>query len=83
MGILWDAFVYDFKEISELVHLRPLTKRNLLRILATTYYDHLEMLQPIITQMKTMFQQICKLNLDWDSVLPDNLKQSFFVCNRF
>ena len=36
------------------------------------------MLQPLIIKVKIMFQQICKLNLDWDSVLPDNLKQTFF-----
>ena len=42
LGILWDensdTFVYDFKEISELAHSLPLTKRNLLKILATYYY---------------------------------------------
>ena len=32
------------------------------------------MVQPIIIQMKIIFQQICKLNLDWDSALPNNLK---------
>ena len=78
LGILCDdhndTFIYDFKETCELAHSLPLKKRNLLRILAT-YYDTLVMLQPIISiQMKIMFQQICKLNLDWDSVLPDNLK---------
>ena len=41
------------------------------------------MLQPIIIKMKIMFQQICKLNLDWDSVLPDNLKQTFFCLQSF
>ena len=41
------------------------------------------MLQPIINKVKTIFQQICKLNLDWDSVLPDNLKQSFFYLQSF
>ena len=30
-----------------------------------------------------MFQRICKLNLDWDSVLPDNLKQTFFRLQSF
>ena len=33
--------------------------------------------------MKIMFQQICKLNLDWDSVWPDNLKQTFFRLQSF
>ena len=64
LKILWnkhkDRFIYDFKEIFELAHLLPLTKRNLLRILAI-YYDPLGMLQPIIIKMKTVFQQICKL----------------------
>ena len=55
-----DRFIYDFKEICELAHLLPLTKRNLLRILAI-YYDPLGMLQPIIIKMKTVLQQICKL----------------------
>ena len=44
LGILWDEHkgtcIYDFKEICELAHSLPLTKRNLLRILAT-YYDPL------------------------------------------
>ena len=30
-----------------------------------------------------MFQQMCKLNLDWDSVLPDSLKQTFFRLQSF
>ena len=64
LEILWnkhkDRFIYDFKEICELADLLPLTKRNLLRILAM-YYDSLGMLQPIIIKMKTVFQQICKL----------------------
>ena len=41
------------------------------------------MLQPLIIKVKIMFQQICKLNLDWDSVLPDNLKQTFFRLQSF
>ena len=86
LGILWDehkdTFIYDFKEICELAHSLPLMKRNLLRILAT-YYDPLGMLQPIIIKMKIMFQQICKLSLDWDSALPDNLKQTFFCLQSF
>ena len=51
LGILWDehkgTLIYDFKEICEFSHSLPLTKRNLLRILAT-YYGPLPMLQPII-----------------------------------
>ena len=58
LGILWDdhkdTFIYDFKEISELAHSLPLSKWNLLRILAT-YYDPLRMIQPIIIQMEIMF----------------------------
>ena len=30
-----------------------------------------------------MFQQICKLKIDWDSVLPVNLKQTFFRLQSF
>ena len=41
------------------------------------------MLQPTIIQMKIMFQQIRKLNLDWDRALPDNLKQAFFRLQSF
>ena len=41
------------------------------------------MLHPIIIKMKIMLQQICKLNVDWDSVLPDNLRQTFFCLLSF
>ena len=41
------------------------------------------MLQPTIIKIKIMFQRICKLNLDWDSVLPGNLKQTFFRLQSF
>ena len=41
------------------------------------------MLQPTIIKIKIIFQRICKLNLDWDSVLPDNLKQTFFRLQSF
>ena len=33
--------------------------------------------------MKIIFQQICNLNLDWDGVFPENLKQTFFRLQSF
>ena len=79
LGITWDdisdKFIYDFSEIiSKANELEP-TKRNVLKIVSS-FYDPLGLIQPIIVTLKILMQNICKLKLDWDEKLPqDILKQ--------
>ena len=67
MGILWDevednlVFRVDdiFKDATNVIP----AKRNILSVILTVY-DPVGYLQPFTTQLKTLFQKICKLNID-------------------
>ena len=40
-------------------------------------FDPLGHLQLLIIQLKTLFQELCRLKLKWDDVIPDDLKQEW------
>ena len=77
-GILWDEqsdlFKFEFEEILKLAATLKPIKRNVLKVLAMIF-DLLGDLQPIIVNFKIIFQDICKLKLQWDKpVTPGLLK---------
>lgn len=53
-----------------------LTKRNILSVLAQIY-DPIGILAPTTIIAKIMMQDIWKLKLDWDSVLPEELQKTW------
>ena len=63
LGVIWDEqiddFIFDFAEICKFSKGLNVTKRKLLKILAT-FYDPICVLQTIMINFKILFQQICR-----------------------
>ena len=80
LGIPWDdekdVFVYDFSELVEVAKTLKPTKRNTLKILASFYYT-LGMIQPILSGLKILLQEVHKVKIGWDEVLPDELRKEW------
>ena len=68
-----DSKVFKFKEICDFSKTLNATKRNFLKVLAM-FYDPIGFLQPIIINLKIVFQKLCKLKLSWDEDIPEDLK---------
>ena len=73
LGIHWndnaDVFVINLNDyIKEAEKLAP-TKRNVLKIIA----DPTGFIQPIIVSLKTLFHEICSVNVTWDEKLTETL----------
>ena len=73
MGIIWnekdDILSLNFQEICDLAQELKSTKRNILKILSM-FYDHTGSLQPVIINLKIIFQNICKQKILLDDELP-------------
>ena len=52
-----------------------LIKHNILKVIASAY-NPIRFLQPIWIKLKILFQNICKMNIDWDDSIGE-LKSSF------
>ena len=81
LGITWDenpdTLNFDLKEIIETACSNIPTKRNILSTLSS-FYDPLGLIQPIIISLKILFQDICKIKVDWDTEIPSDLKERWF-----
>ena len=87
IGVLWDkiddTFVFDFKEIVELSQTLSATKRNILKILAM-FFDPIGILQPLVINLKILFQKACKKKFDWDEVISEELQEEWkMLMNSF
>ena len=75
LGMLWDietdSFLFDV-QVAE----KPKTKRGVLSILSTVY-DSLGCVGPFVLQARRLFQQLCRLQKDWDEPLPKELEQQW------
>ena len=73
LGIIWNTDCDTIKlKWKLLVKDFSLSKRKLLKGLASVF-DPLGLVNPVVVKGKILFQQSCKLKLDWDSKLPDDL----------
>ena len=77
LGVGWndqsDKFLFDIKNIADMSDDLCVTKRSVLKRLAT-FYDPLGLIQPLIMNMKLFFQGLCKLTLEWDEKLTEGVK---------
>ena len=71
-----DKLVYDFSEILTVYKTLPILKRNILKILAM-FYDPIGLLQPVIINLKVLFQKFCKQKLNWAVDPPEEIKSGF------
>ena len=73
LGIVWnekdDTLSFNSQEICDLAQQLKPTKRNILKILSM-FYDPTRILQPVIINLKIIFQNICKQKILWDNELP-------------
>ena len=64
LGISWDEvgdlLIICYKDFLKKSRCIDLTKRDILRLIVS-FYDPLGLIQPIIVQLKIIFQEICKL----------------------
>ena len=76
LGVIWDEqtdnFIFDFAEICKFSKGLNVTKRNVLKILAM-FYDPISVLQPIMINLKILFQQICCTKMQWDEEIASDL----------
>ena len=80
LGLIWnhfeDHFIFEFNCLIQFARELPLSKRSVLKVVAKLY-DPLGLLSPLFTTIKVIFQELCKLKVDWDEPLTDNLKSKY------
>ena len=80
LGLIWnhfeDHFIFEFNFLIQFARELPLSKRSVLKVVAKLY-DPLGLLSPLFTTIKVIFQELCKLKVDWDEPLTDNLKSRY------
>ena len=61
-----DYLIYYFEDLVESFKSVLRTKRIILGLIAK-FYDPLSLIQPVIINLKLLFQEVCLTNVDWDS----------------
>ena len=73
LGIQWCTET-DSLQFRLTLNERPATRRGILSML-NSVYDPLGFLAPVVLTGKQILQEMCRENADWDTPLPDRLKQ--------
>ena len=80
LGLTWnkeiDQFEYDVQCIIDLTRKLKPSKRVVLKIVQKIY-DPLGALSPYMITAKVLLQKLCKLNLGWDDLLPNELMEEW------
>ena len=78
LGMTWNAktdkLKFDLASFFEAAAQDKITKRLILSSIARIY-DPLGLLSPLLVPLKRLFQDVCKLKVNWDSCLPDEFCQ--------
>ena len=66
-------------------HIRkyPITKRNLASIVMGTLYDPLGLGQPYNNNLKSLFREVCRLELDWKDQIPQEIQDRLVEALNF
>lgn len=72
LGVHWCVEADAFKFRITLKD-KPLTRRGVLSTVGSIY-DPLGLVAPVLLPGRQIFQELCKLNADWDSALPEHLQ---------
>ena len=75
LGLKWNV-EGDFFTYSVNLQDKPFTKRGLLATTASLY-DPLGLVAPVLLVPKLIQQDLCRLELDWDDVIPENKSEDF------
>ena len=80
LGLNWDSkedtIVYNFSALAKLHNGEPMTKRNVLSLIAKIF-DPLGLITPITTMLKVFMQKLFEIKLDWDEPLPKTLQSEW------
>ncbi|XP_076072041.1 uncharacterized protein LOC143043745 [Mytilus galloprovincialis] len=80
LGMLWnsrsDEIFYPKRDIPTPELLQHVTKREVLKY-SSKIYDPLGLLSPVKIRGKILIQELWKCGLDWDELIPDNLKTTW------
>ena len=76
LGIYWnvseDRFEFDLGSIAQAMDVTTPTKRDVVSITAK-FFDPLGVICPVTIQFKILFQEMCKLRMNWDAPLTGEL----------
>ena len=61
----------------------PITKKHLASIVMGTLYDPLGLGQPFVNNLKTLFREVCRLDLDWKDEIPQETQQKLIEALEF
>ena len=80
LGILWDQnsdkMVFDLSVMTADAQLEHVTKRSFLSTIAR-FYDPLGLLSPITVPLKQIYQVVCKMKVNWDAQLPQEIRNKW------
>lgn len=72
LGVKWcmetDHFVFDLSEVGRQARSLSPTKRHIVSLVGRIY-DPLGFLSPVVIRLKSLFQELCELKLEWDEPL--------------
>ena len=72
LGVYWSVQSDTF-EFRIIMNDKPPTRRGILSAVSSLY-DPLGMLAPFVLIGKRILQDLCKINIDWDDVIPEEYK---------
>ena len=75
LGVLWD-FKQDNFKLKVQNQQRPLTRRGILSA-TSSFFDPLGFAAPVLMVPKLILQELCRLTLGWDDVIPKYLQQKW------
>ena len=74
LGLSWDnindCLLFNLDWLIQYARELPLTKRSVLKV-AAKLYDPLGIISPVFLPVKLIFQELCKLKVDWDEPLSE------------
>ena len=86
LGIVWDTvndyLIYSFEDLVESLKSVIPSKRNNLSLIAK-FYDPVGLIQPVITKLKLLFQDVCLKIVDWNFKITGQLKENWQFIVKF
>lgn len=76
LGLQWCVESDSFKFKME-IQQRPVTRRGMLSV-ASSVYDPLGFVAPVVLPAKIMLQELCRRNYGWDETVPQDILQQWF-----
>ena len=78
ISMLWncekDMMKFSFRDVSKKAGKMRATKRNILSLLAGIF-DPLGLINPMVTEFKVLFQQLCVGKINWDEKITGRFKK--------